>query len=1059
MNENKGFLAQFIAHPIASKTLLAIFILLGVLGAFSLRQEVFPPFAPNRVDIFVAVRGATASEVEELVVRSVEQKLVELTEIDRIIATAYQDYAQFQLELVPDVDPYKALTLIKSQVESIRSFPSYAEPPVYSVPKTTGPLLLVNLYGDLPVRVLYGEAIALRDSLSLLPGITQVEVEDAPEIEVAITASPEQLRKYDLRFSDIADVISANALNLSAGELSADNGRILLRGDTQAVREEDFGELVVAAFAGGNKIYLRDIADVRIGPVESYVNSRFNGQPSFTLSVRRDKYLSLSTASERVRTFVTNYQTRLGSEVGLTVWADDSREFSSRVSLLLKNGITGFLIICIVMTLFVHVKVAFWTAVGIPVSMLGALGLLYISGTEVSLNAITLFGFLIAAGLIVDDAIVIGESIHEETLAKGEGMQSAVSGAHKVAMPTVFGALTSIAAFFPLTLTEGKMGSQMAGIGTVVICCLFASIIESKLVLPNHLAGKWRSRFRGFDLSKIQARSNGVLNRFSENTYSKGLIFSLRRPWLVVALVLVILFASVSILIGGVVRTVTLPNIADYEVEGSFTIDANLSPVQRSQIADALEQSLYATSEGLKKEHNLEFDPVMMNAITVDTTRIIIAVEISHRDDAPFDAHQVANLWRERLPLLPGIESANIASGPNGDEQVAIQLSGNDLETIYAAKEEVKSYLGEIDGVVDIRDSALTKSTELLLQVNPFGESLGLTQAYLLAQIRTGFYGLEAQRVQVGEQEWRVMVRLAKSHRQTESDLANMEIQLPNGRFLPLERVATIKSTRTETMVQRIDGQRAVTVYANTLGNVDAEGVAEGIVEDFLPGLQSRYTGLSYSIEGEAKDAAKSIRSLINGSIIAVFVMFVLMAIPLKSYLYPAVIMLLLPLGFIGTIVGHLLVPIDYSLISMFGLIALMGVMINNGLLLIDQYLVNIEQGMEREKAVVESCTRRFRPILLTALTTFAGLMPLIWESDPEALWLVPIAVSLGIGILVSTGLTLIVLPVVLVLLPKKQQRSINTTTEAVFTPVKTSEVVQPSISSVKYRYSDHAPS
>lgn len=1058
MNKPNGFLAQFIAHPIASKTLLAIFILLGVLGAMSLRQEVFPPFAPNRVDIFIAVRGASAGEVEELVVRSVEQKLVELTEIDRVIASAYQDFARFQLELIPGVDPYKALTLIKSQVESIRSFPSYAEPPVYSVPKTTGPLLLVNLYGEIPIRVLYAEAMALRDSLALIDGITQVEIEDAPEIEVSITTSPAQLRKYNLRFADIANIVSANALNLSAGEITADNGRILLRGDTLALTEHEFGKLVVKSFSGGHQLLLADIASVSIGPVESYVNSRFNGQPGFSLSVRRDKFLSLATASDRIRAFIDAYQTRLGSNVGITVWADDSREFSSRVTLLLKNGIAGFLIICLVMSLFVHMKVAFWTAVGIPVSMLGALGLLYISGLDITLNAITLFGFLIASGLIVDDAIVIGESIHDRTLTHGAGMQSAIDGAEKVAMPTTFGALTSIAAFFPLTLTEGKMGSQMAGIGTIVICCLFASIIESKLVLPRHLSGGWQSRFTWLNISGLQRRCNGALNFFSGGPYRRALTFSLRRPVLILTVTALLLAVSIAILASGIVRTVTLPNIADYEVDGSFTIDANLNPAQREQIADALLASLYATSDQLKTEFSLPYDPVMMSSISVNIESIVIAVEIDHAENAPFDAHMVANRWRNNLPHALGIESANIASGPNGDEQVAIQLSAAELSTIYAAKDEVKGYLANIDGVVDIRDSALGTSKELLITLNPFGESLGLTQAYLVDHVRTAFFGTEAQRVQAGEQEWRVMVRMDKVYRRSKEDLYGLEVPLPNGHFIPLSRVATISDVRSETLIQRIDAQRAITVYANTIGDVDAEGVAESIVEEFLPALQARYPGLSYSIEGEAKDAAKSIRSLINGSIVAVFVMFVLMAIPLKSYLYPTVIICLLPLGFIGTVVGHLIVPIDYSLISMFGLIALMGVMINNGLLLIDQYLDNVSTGMERSTAIVESCVRRFRPILLTALTTFGGLMPLIWESDPEALWLVPIAVSLGIGILVCTGLTLVVLPVVLALLPLARQQVFDTVGDPGVKPVKTVVIAKPAMGAMKLRPLDKLP-
>lgn len=1018
MNKSRGFLARFIAHPIASKTLLIVFILAGVSGMFSLRQEVFPPFAPNRIDISMEVRGASAKEVEQLVVRKIEQELAELTEIERIVANAYQDFAYFQIELAPDADASKALLLIKSQVDGISSFPAYAEPPIFTMPKMTGPLLLVNLHGQMPVGALYEQALELSKQLALLPGITLAEIEDAPEMEVSVAVAPLDLYRYKLSLDDVANAISASSLNLSAGDIHTSGGKLMLRSEQLALSAHEFNRVIIKSFPNGQHLKVGDIAQVSIKPVESYTLSRFNGEPSLTIAIRRDENLSLSHASEQVREFLANYQTRLGTEMTATVWKDDSREFTSRTQLLLEDGFFGFLIICLVMGIFVHMRVAFWTAVGIPVSMLGALGIMNLGGWDISLNAITLFGFLIASGLIVDDAIVIGESINQETERHGYTLDNVIRGAERVAMPTTFGALTSIAAFYPLTLTEGKMGSQMAGIGIVVICCLAASIIVSKLILPNHLRQPSPSWTKLGWLTRIQTGANSWLTRITQGPYKTLLISCLRRPVLLLGIALGFFVLSGLIMASGIIRTVTLPNIADYEIDGTFTIDANLTPAQREQIGERILLSLHQTNREFRALHQLDYDPIMLNLMTVDGSTIIVEVEINHAENAPFDAHVLANAWRDRVPQLPELESVSIASGPNSDEQVAIQLSSENNADLMQAKEAVKTHLSSIEGVVDIRDNSQAKSTDILINSTPQGEAIGVSQRWLTNAVRSAFYGVEAQRIQQGEQESRVMVRYDDEHRNTLYDLADMQMILPSGELSSLDSVATLAPQNTDSLIQRIDARRAITVYANTIGGVDAEGVAEAVVDDFLPQLLAQYPELSYSIEGEAKEAAKSISSLVSGSVLALFVMFALMAIPMQSYRYPLIILAILPLGFIGTVIGHLLFPIDYSLISMFGLIALMGVMINSGLLLVDCFNYNLSQGMNKHDAIVESCTRRFHPILLTALTTFGGLMPLLWETDPESLWLVPIAVSLGVGVIVSTAITLLVLPALLNLVP-----------------------------------------
>ncbi len=1019
--DRTGPVAWFILNPVASKILLAIVIMVGITGLFGLRQEVFPPFAPNRVDMTMLVRGASPAEVELQVIRKIEQQLADLDGIERVVATAYQDRAQVQIELASDAEPAKMLTLIKSRVDGISSFPVYAERPAFNIPRTTGPFMLVNVSGELPVEVLHQQALTLVKALSLIPGISYAEIANEPEMQVSVEVPPQTLHSLQLSLADIARAIDAYSLNISVGDMETRDGVLSLRSDSLALSPQQFARIPIKALGNGVSLRLGEIAAVRVEPVKTYSISRFNGTPSLELALYRDSNTSLSRASEQVRRFLADYQQKLGDNLTVTAWKDDSREFTSRTSLLLSNGISGFIIICVLLGTFIHIRVALWTAFSIPVAMLGALGIMHLSGLDISLNAITLFGFLIAAGILVDDNLVIGESIYQQTKMHGHSPDSVIAGAKRVATPATLGALTSVAAFFPLTLTEGEIGSRMGGIGVVVICCLLASLLESKLILPSHLLRPGK-KIRGTNwYSRYQQAANGWLENFTNTTYRKNLLRVLQKPWHLLATMAILFALSIFAISSGYIRTTVLPDIADYEIDGIFNINTNLSRAQREWVADRISASLEKTSDEIKQQFDLDYDPVMQHSMAINTETITLAVEIDHSENAPFDAHEVAAHWRGNIPQLTEITAAAIASGPGSDEQVALQLSSDNPLTLELAKEDLKKHLQGIDGVVDIRDTATVKSKTIRVDSTPQGEALGASQRWLSEQVRAAFYGIEAQRVQSGEREWRVMVSYPQEDRNDLADLMDMRVTMPGGEFVSLSLVGETRNSQTETKIIRIDSRQSVTVYANTLKGFDAESITETVAEEYMPLLAQQYTDLSFSIEGQAKEAAKSIVSLISAGMVALFVCFALMAIPMQSFRYTLLILAVLPLGLIGTVLGHLLIDIPYSLISMFGLIALMGVLINNGLLLIDAYRSKLDQGVEKTTAIVESCLRRFRPIVLTSATTFAGLMPLLWESDPEALWLVPIAVSLGIGVLAGTALTLLVLPVLLKLTPAEK--------------------------------------
>ncbi|WP_020408388.1 efflux RND transporter permease subunit [Hahella ganghwensis] len=1024
-----GIVSWFIYHPVAGALLLMIVLLSGMTALTSLNQEVFPPFAPSQIEITVDIRGASPHEVEQLVVLKVEQALAGLEGIKRILATAERDRAAITIELTSKVSQDRMLNLIKSRVDAIDSFPAYAERPVFSAPEPTDPMMIVSLYGNLPLQALLNQGQKLEKALSALSGVSYARIQHLPDMQVSITTKPSRLNEYGLTLEEIASAINNHSLNLSTGDISTTNGRLQLRTAAQALDIEDFRRIPVKFLPDGRHLAIQDLAEVRIEPVKEFSLSRFNGIPAMTLDVRREKGVSLAAVSQEVTGMLESYQQQLGDRLQVQAWMDESREFTSRSALLLKNGITGFLLICLIMGMFIHWRVAFWTAVGIPVSIVGAMALLYFSGLDISLNAITLFGFLIAIGLIVDDALVIGESIHNQTENHGHSLENIALGANKVALPATFGALTTIAAFFPLTLTEGEMGSRMGSLGIVVICCLLASLLESKLILPGHLRrpprqpGNSLSRSMSGIGQKIQGKASKGLTGLRQGTYFPVLVWVLQHPWKVLTAAAGIFTLTLVMVMTGLVKTSVLPDIADYEISGTFQLNPNLSPTQRDLVSQRLETSLFQTGDAIKQQYQLDYDPIHRHSVDTDNQSVHFTIEIAAVENAPFDAHEVAQTWRAHLPKLPAVESVLISSSPGDDEQVAIQLSGDNITQLEAAASHIKGYLAEMNGVIDVRDSSTSQSRDLILKVTAEGKSAGVTQRWLSEQVRASFYGIEAQRIQNNQQEWRVMVSFPKDHRNTLTDLREMVVALPNGAFAPLSTIATIEYVQNDTSILRIDARRSLTIYAGTVAPLAPDEVVGMVEENLLSPLSAHYPGVVYSIEGEVKESAESLASLLSGALLALFVIFALMAVPMRSYRFPLVILALAPLGIVGAVLGHWIIGIPLSLISLFGLVGLMGVLINNGLLLVDAHREDLEKGKPVNDAIINACLQRFRPVLLTSVTTFAGVMPLLWETDPEALWLVPIAVSLGAGVLVGTLLTLITLPAALILLDRNRYR------------------------------------
>lgn len=1044
MNQSSygGISGWFVLHPNAAKILLMILLLGGYVGMTSLPQEVFPPFAPSRVDINIPVRGGTASDVEELVVKKVEESLEGLAGIERVIANSTDQGARISVELVSGADQNSLLSLIKSRVDGISGLPVSSEPPVFSLPEPVGPVQFINITGDVPLPALLGQAVKLKGELSRLEGISYAVIENEPDMPLYIDIDPDKLQQYQLSLTDVADTINRYSVNIAGGSIQTLGNRYQLRADTLGNLASDFVDIPIVSAQSGVSVRLGEIASIKLTADDDYVAGKFNGQPSLMLSVYRDPSVPFSLASSSISELLEVKKSELSPAIELVAWQDESREFTTRISLLVKNGVGGFIIICLLMGIFVNPQIAIWTAIGIPISILGAMGLIHFTGLDLSLNAVTLLGFLIALGMIVDDALVIGESIHHETQVNGYTQQSVVDGVNKVAIPATFGVLTTIAAFFPLTLTEGDMGSKLGGVGMVVICCLIVSLVESKFVLPSHLRHPSKTLKKPMfnSLNSLSVRAARRMELFVERYYRPLLDWVLLRPLRSLAMALGVLVFSIAMIPLGILKMAIIPNIADFALQASFQFHPSVAPEIRETIGDRATQHLQQVGEDIKQKYELDYEPIKYISQHYNGSELVVDVELEEAMGAPYDAYEIQQMWRDSMPYVPGISSLSIDAGSGSSEKIAIELSGNNIESLRALSAELRGYLASQDDVVDIRDSELANMIEYRFNPTDFAKSLNISDRDIIGQIRAAYYGHEAQRITVGEREARVMVRLDSDYRHSLTELHDMLIPIdavaggvdgqPSKHYIPLSQLVTIEQFVVPSEIRRINKQRTITVYANTKMNTRSpEDVAEEMGESVLPEMVKAYPGVTFSIEGEAKEANKSVSSILSSAGLAGFILFSLMALPLGSFRYPALILCLIPFGMIGAVWGHITYGLTFSLMSIFGVIALAGVLINNGLLVIDQYLSNIKAGRDIKMSIKLACERRFRPIVLTSATTLAGLMPLMWEGDPEALWLVPIAISLGIGLLFATLITLIIFPVMVFLLDRSRAMN-NVSTE-----------------------------
>lgn len=1022
-------IAWFAGNPVVANLLMITILVWGSYEAITLRKEAFPSFDARSVKVTVPFNGGVPEDVERGVSIKIEEALQGIDGIDHIRSTSSNTGAVVTVDALEDYPLTKLFDEIKVQIDAISTFPGEAEKPIIEEQKRSHNVLWVDVHGDASETVLKETARSVRDELLKLPDINKVATHGERDYEISIELSEEKLRTYDLTFNEVSETIEANSVDLSGGLLHSDRGDISLRTRTQAYSADEFGQIPLRTTAEGVRILLRDVAVIRDGFVDQKALNRFNGDPTVSLQITTEGERDIIKASNQAQELVKKYREQfdLPDGVTLTTWSDGSEPIRSRLELLTKNGLQGIILVLISLSLFLNIRLAFWVALGIPVSIAGALILFDLPGFHLSINMMTAFSFIVVLGIIVDDAIVLGESIYSEKerqltpSGSDHALRSTVRGVSRVITPATFGVLTTIAAFYPLTQISGHMGNVFGQIASGVIFCLIFSLVESKLILPSHLAHidvhKKSTNIVARTWGRFQAIFTNGLRLFVEKLYRPVLRRCLEFRYLTLAAFLALIIVIGSLLPAGIMRFVFFPDIFRDEISAILTLEEGLPADYLHDNIQDLAEALREVNEEIKEETGqYVVRHIQISAST--NTLATIAANLTTSESRSITTGEIIKRWREKSEYIAGVKSLTFSGklGPPG-QGLSIQLESKNLESLRTAADKVKEAVAKYPGVFDPKDSFNSGRPEIQVDLTPTGEASGFSRRDLANAVRSAFYGMEAQRIQRGRDEVKVMVRYPEKDREQLDTMRQMRVRSDDGTDIPFSIVADTQFGESLAAIERADYNRVATVSAEIdKTTTSGDAILSLLEQDFFPTLRAQYPDVNIALRGEAEQRAKSMGSLFTGLGLSVILIYILLAIPLKSYIKPLFIMSVIPFGIIGALLGHYLIGIPVSLLSLFGLLALSGIVVNDSLVLIDRIETLRSEGMTLQEAVLEAGPQRFRAILLTTLTTFIGLAPLLSETSTQAQLLKPMAVSVGFGVLFATAITLILLPILLVI-------------------------------------------
>ncbi len=1020
----------FIRNPVAANLMMALLVIAGWLSVSSIRIEGFPKLPADTLSVTTIFPNAHVDQVDQQVTRKIEKTIEGLAGVLKVTSFSSEGLSVVSVKKQEGYALERLSTDLRARLDALFGLPGEAEKPIVSRNDFDLAAMIVQLYGDVDMSTLQQVSSDVRETLLALPEVSKLKTWGKKTPQVRVELIPQKLLAYQLSAEDVVVQIQKSSLSYQAGSLETKGGKILLRADSISYRQVDFENILVKSLRNGRELKLKDIAKVIDDYEDDDSRVRFNGQLGIGLEVLIGRKENLLEISEAVKAAIDDMRPSLPKGVNLVSWADSSYYISERLSLLKDNAVQGLLLVFILLSLFLNIKLAFWVAMGIPISIAGALAVMGSNWVGYSLNDITTFGLIIALGILVDDAVIVGESVFEERSKTSDAIKGTEQGVRKVATATIYGVLTTIAAFFPMLLIDNAMGKVLASFAGVVILTLIFSLLESKFILPSHLAAismnnsskslKDSRSITGFFKSigyRIQTFAQNMLEGLKLKIYAPVLKLALKQRYAALVLFISMAVLGIGLINNGSIRTVFFPDIPGQIIFVQMEMDSRASLSLTVKNALHIEQMANELNLQLDKEFTLEKRPIReILTVVNNASSVEIFAELTPSTERPdLSSKTIAKRWRDAVGKVEGATELSISASEQTGGGFALQVFSKNDAALRQVSNLLIDHLRDVPGISNIRQELKPGQPQLRLFLKPEASHFGFTNERLASQIGGRFGGIEAQRIQRGSDEVKVMVEDNKQARDSFSDLLNLRVLNDEGRWFPLTAVATIESSYTTDHVARRDGKRVNTIHV-TLDKQKISPSELGIelFDGVVKQLETRFPGVDVKQAGELEEVFAIKGSLIKALLFTCVLIYVLLAIPLKSYSQPFIIMSVIPFGFVGAAIGHLVMDVPLSLLSFFGMLALTGVVVNDSLVMLTRYNQAREENMKVQDALNDAGIGRFKAIFLTTTTTVAGLTPLILETSEQAQYLIPAAISLAFGELFATAITLILIPILI---------------------------------------------
>ena len=1028
--EASGLIAWFTDNHVAANILMGFLLVGGLFGVLNMRSETFPAIDPQLITVTVPYPGATPYEVDESITGRIEEALLGIEGVKRITATASEGLGVVRVEIKDFADGDQVYNDVETAVNGLASFPPEdAERPIVSRARVTPSVMTLALFGDVPETTLRHWAETLEDQLQLIDGVSLTSIRGIREFEISIEVSERKLREHGLAFTDVSQRVAEFSSDVPAGNIESREGEILLRVQEQNYFKESFEAVPLLTKSDGSQVLLRDVAEVSDGLADGNLISRFNGKPAAFIDINRSESQDTLKIAKSIKDYLDEVSLPAGLE--LAVQQDETTVLEDRISLMLRNAIIGFALVFIILLLFLDLKLAVWTSAAIPVSFLGGMLILYLLGY--SLNMISLFALIVVLGIVVDDGVVTGEAIFEEQEKSRNDPHAALRGVRSIIAPVTVGVTTTMAAFAPLLFSTGTLGQIVGVIPAVVIPILLISLIDAYFILPAHLShpGRWSVGIIG----SIRRQVTRGLEAFVEKCLLPVTTFCLRWRYLTITGFFAIAILTASLVQSGIVRFVFFPQIESDQIRINLKMPVGTPFVETEATISEIERAVTRLTGSITGDNNDSRGIIESVSTSIGSTSPAagpgrsgsgetggnvgeLTLQLVPSDFRNVTAAEIEARLRDEVGNLPGIDELTFESSLAGNEaDIEIDLAHPDEAQLIAAARELRDELTKLPGAINVSSTFEEGKQEYLYRLNAEGLAVGLSPAELGRQLRAGFFGLEVQRVQRGPSEVIVYVRYPKAERESVATLDRMRIRLPDGRSLPLSAVADREVSTGFSEINSVDGRRVVTLTADAdLAVTTPNAIISQLEEEVLPRLREDFPTLTDAFAGETRDQRQDLLSLGRNMLIALLIIYVILGGQLRSYLQPFVIMTAIPFGVIGAILGHFLLGYDLTFISLFGVVALTGVVVNDSVVLMDYFNNQFAETNDFDASIRAAVARRFRPILLTTLSTCLGLLPMLLETSVQAQFLIPMVVSLATGIVFATPVILILVPCLLAL-------------------------------------------